>query len=206
MTGSPLQSVSNLIDVKTVQVYPPGTTSDSPLAIAGTILTGFMLAVFLAGLVVSPMAGLMSLSVFQQFYLHAYVNYTIPPNLFYFLKNLRWSMLSFLPNLPALGFTSPDYWQNNIPQKIQDLDDTINFCKTAGSVVLYLIVYTVLALLVKLFSTKCMMNRPMRNLFIEVYEQRVKFNFLHEVLWTYFLPVVFYGMLQFRHFSSDSAM
>ena len=159
MTGSPLQSVSNLIDVKTVQVYPPGTTSDSPLAIAGTILTGFMLVVFLAGLVVSPMAGLMSLSVFQQFYLHAYVNYTIPPNLFYFLKNLRWSMLSFLPNLPALGFTSPDYWQNNIPQKIQDLDDTINFCKTAGSVVLYLIVYTVLALLVKLFSTKCMMNQ-----------------------------------------------
>jgi len=75
LTGSPLQSVSSSIAVPTVQVYPPGTTTDSPLSIAGTILSGTMLVVFLAGLIVSPMAGLMSLSVFQQFYLHAYVNY-----------------------------------------------------------------------------------------------------------------------------------
>lgn len=205
-TGSPLQSVSNLIAVKTVQVYPPGTTSDSPLSIAGTILSALMLAVFFAGLVVSPMAGLMSLSVFQQFYVHAYINYTIPPNLFYFLKNLKLTMMGFLPNLPALGFPDADYWQSDIPQKVLDLDGYINFCKSVGSVVLYIIVYLGLALLVKLFSTKFMMNRPMRNLFAEVYEQRVKFNFLHEVLWTYFLPVVFYGMLQFRHFSSDTPM
>lgn len=206
LTGSPLQSVSNFIAVKTVQVYPPGSTSDSPLAIAGTILSWGMVGVFFVALIISPMAALMSLSVFQQFYIMGYINYVIPPNLFYFLKNLKPAMLGFLPNLPGMGFTGPDYWQSDIPQKVLDLDGSINFSKSVGSVVLYIIVYVVLALLVKLFSTKCMMNRPLRNLFIEVYDQRVKWNFMHEVLWTYFLPVVFYGLLQFRHFNSDSPM
>ncbi len=113
------------------------------------------------------------------FYLHAYINYTIPPNLFFFLKNLAFSMLKFLPNLPGMGFSSTDYWQADIPQKILDVDGYINFSKSTGSVIIYMLVYVALALLVKLLTTKFNMNRPFRNLIEELYQRRVKFGFMH---------------------------
>jgi hypothetical protein len=169
LSGASLQSVSNTINTKTVQVFPPGTTSDSPLNVAGTVLSIAMLVVFFASLIVSPMASLFALSVFQMFYFHAYVNYTIPPNLYYFLKNLKLTTLYFLPNLPGLGFTTASYWQASVPQKVLDLDGYINFSKSIGSVVLYVLIYVAVAFLVKLFTTKLSTNRAFRNLVTEVY-------------------------------------
>lgn len=104
LTGSPLQSVSNIILIQSVEVYPAGTTTDAPTNIAGTILSLAMVAVLFVSLIISPIASLMSLTAFQLFHLHSYINYNIPPNLFYFLRNLNYAMLKFLPNLPGMGF------------------------------------------------------------------------------------------------------
>lgn len=86
------------------------------------------------------------------------------------------------------------------------MDGYINWSKSIGSVVLYVIVYVFLALFVKLLTTKCMQNRSLRNLIQELYDKRVKFGFMHEVLWVYCLPVLFYSMLQMLQYKSISAM
>lgn len=178
--GSPLQSIANFIEVKTVPYYPPGTTADSPYSIATTILSIGMLLVFLFCLVVSPSAALFPLQVFQMFYLHSYINYTIPPNFFYFLKNLKPTTLSFLYNILNLGYAnSSDYWQEDIPQKILDVDGFINFSRSCGSIILYIIVYAFIAAIVKILTMKINSNRPFRNLICEVWERRIKWSFLH---------------------------
>lgn len=124
-----------------------------------------MLLTFLFCLVVSPSAALLPLQVYQMFYLHAYINYTIPPNFFFFLKNLKPTALSFLYNILNLGYKdTQDYWQSDIPQKILDLDGFINFSRSCGSIILYILIYVFIAAIIKLMTMKINSNRPFRNL------------------------------------------
>jgi hypothetical protein len=86
------------------------------------------------------------------------------------------------------------------------VDGDLNFGLTCGTIIFYIIIYSFFGLLIWGLTTKITVNRSLRNLFIDIYEKRVKYGFLHEILWIYCLPVIFYAIIQMKNYQAVSAL
>jgi hypothetical protein len=177
-SNSTLQNVVNYISLNSVDYYSPDVGSA-----AGTnTLTVFMsiallIFVFLGWLFV-PLSFLHTLHIFQLLYMHIYINYIMPANLYYFLNGLQLTMLRFLPNILAKGLPT-GYFNSNVPQRIVDLHGDFNFSRNAGSVILVVIIYVLIGGLVSILSTRVIPNRVWRNLFKGILNQRFLYCSLH---------------------------
>lgn len=173
-----LQNVINLLSVLSVDYYPPDTGVN-----AGTnTLTLFMsvallIFVFLGWLFV-PLSFMHALHTFQLLYLHIYINYIMPANLYYYLKGLQLTMMSFLPNILAKGLPA-GYLNVNVPQRIVDLHGDFNFSRNAGSVLFIVLVYLFIGGLISILSTRIIPNRIWRNFFKGMLQQRILYSAFH---------------------------
>jgi|JI6StandDraft_1071083.scaffolds.fasta_scaffold00915_15 hypothetical protein len=192
-----LQNVINTLSITSVDYYSPDIGSN-----AGTnTLTLFMavlllIFVFLGWLCV-PLSFMHSLHTFQLIYLHIYVNYLMPANLYYYLKGLQLTVFSFLPNILAKGLPA-GYLNINVPQRIVDLHGDFNFSRNAGSVLFVVLIYLVIGGLISMLSTRIIPNRVWRNLFSGMLQQRILYSAFHEIGFMFFLNVLFFGFMQFK--------
>lgn len=123
----------------------------------------------------------------------------LPPNLFYFLKKLSLTRLSFLPNIFAGIYTPPSGYSADIPSRVIDLDGSLSFSLTCGSYFFVLIIYAVISFIIFALSSKYNSNRPLRELFTKIYECRVKWGALNDFLWLFALNIFVCGFMQFRY-------
>lgn len=72
-SGQSLQSLSAALDNVPMVNYPPGSTKDSPLIIAGTILSIFMLLLLGAVFICTPLPIFLTLEAFQMIGFYALV-------------------------------------------------------------------------------------------------------------------------------------
>lgn len=100
-SGASLQSLEAVVKDIVLNSYPPGTTSDAPLVVAGNVLAVSMLIITAAVFLFTPVPIYQSLEVFQIAAFYAYIT-DLPPNFFFFLKNLSKTRFGFLPN-PLAG-------------------------------------------------------------------------------------------------------
>lgn len=97
-SGASIQSLQADIANVVINNYPTGTTSDAPLVVAGSALSILMLILLAAIAVCTPLPTYLTLEAFQMIAFYALV-VELPPNLFYFMKNLSMTRLSLLPNI-----------------------------------------------------------------------------------------------------------
>lgn len=97
-SGASIQSLQADIANVVMNNYPTGTTSDAPLVVAGSALSILMLILLAAIAVCTPLPTYLTLEAFQMIAFYALV-VELPPNLFYFMKNLSMTRLSLLPNI-----------------------------------------------------------------------------------------------------------
>jgi hypothetical protein len=160
-SGSSLQSLQ--ADIANVQItnYPSGSGKDSPLVIAGTILSVFMLILLFTIFLCTPLPAFLTIEAFQMIAFYALV-VELPPNLFYFMQQLSLSRLSFLPNLFSGVYKPMSGYSANIPSRVIDLDDMLSFSMTAGSYLFVLLLYGFVSLVIVGLSSKYNSNRPLR--------------------------------------------
>lgn len=201
--GAGLQSLQAQIALDTVEVYPTETLqSSASFEIVGLVLSiAILIPVFLL-LLCSPVAVFQSLEAFQLISLFAYVA-EIPPNLFYFLRQLRFTRLTFLPSIFAKVYQEPNYFTDKIPVNVSYTEGLLSFCVTAGGCTLIGLLYLLVWGVVYLASSKFNNNRSLRNIFTEVYNTRVRFGLLHDLLWIFSINVFVSAFMQFRFTDND---
>lgn len=192
-----LQNIISTLSMESVDYYPTAIGSN-----AGTnTLTVFMSVVLLIfvflGWFCVPLSFMHTLHTFQLLGLHIYINYFMPANLYYYLRGLQLTFLSFLPNILAKGLPA-GYFNINVPQRIIDLHGDYNFSRNAGSVLFVVIVYFLFGGLISILSSRIIPNRIWRNLFKIMLNQRVLYAFFHEVVFMFFLNVLFFAVMQCR--------
>lgn len=123
----------------------------------------------------------------------------LPPNLFFFLKKLSLTRLSFLPNIFAGVYSSPSGYSTDIPSRVTDIDGSLSFSLACGSYFFVLLVYSGISFIIYALTTKYNNNRPLRELFTKVYDCKVKWGTLNDLLWIFSLNVFVCGFMQFRY-------
>lgn len=135
---------------------------------------------------------------FQIFSLYAYTQ-NIAPNLFYFLKELRFSRFVFFPTIFNNIYVAPETYDARIPQKVIDTESLLSFAELATMFFYFIFFYIVYALIIYMFTTRFNSNRPLKNMFIKIYQTRVKFGVVSDFLWLFTLNVLTCSFMQFRY-------
>lgn len=159
--GDSIQSLQANLDNVVLNNYPPGTTSDAPLVIAGTILSIFMLILLAAIFLCTPLPAFLTLEAYQMIAFYALVT-ELPPNLFYFMKKLSLTRLFFLPNVFKGIYTAPSGFSSDIPSRVTDIDGVLSFSMTCGSYFFLLLIYGFVSAIIYALTTKHNTNRPLR--------------------------------------------
>ncbi len=74
----------------------------------------------------------------------------------------------------------------------------LSFSLNAGGFTIILFIYTIIAAIVYIASSKLNSNRPLRNIFIDVYNSRIKYGILHDLLWIFSINIFVSAFLQYR--------
>lgn len=163
-SGATLQSLEAVVKDIVVNSYPAGTTSDGPFVVAGSVLSVAILIVVAAIFLFSPVPIYLSIEVFQIVAFYAYIT-DLPPNFFYFLKNVSQTRFGFLPNPLAGLYNEPPGFVESIPSRSLEVDGQLSFGINAGSYLFVLLIYGVISVIFYLASRKFNPNRPLRELF-----------------------------------------
>ena len=124
---------------------------------------------------------------------------TLPPNLFYFLKEMRLVRFVFMPNIFSSVYVEPNGFVESIPQKVVDTESALSFARNGHGFFFFIAFYVVYALVVFLLSSKYNSNRPLKNIFIKVWETRVKFGILNDFLWLFTTNTLTCAWMQYRY-------
>ena len=123
----------------------------------------------------------------------------LPPNLFFFLKKLKFSRFTFLPSIFAKVYEPPNSFTDKIPVNVAETEGQLSFGANAGGFMIIAFVYGLIWAIVYVASSKVNGNRPLRNIFIEVYNTRVKYGLIHDFLWIFSINVFASAFMQFRY-------
>jgi len=197
-SGDSIQSLQSTIDNVRIKTYPAGSGADAPLVVAGTVLSIFMLILLALVFLCTPLPVFLTLEAFQMIAFYALVT-ELPPNLFYFIKKLSLTRLSFLPNIFASLYSPPTGFSPTIPSRMIDLDGGLSFAYSCGSYFFVLLVYGFVSLIVYGLTTKYNSNRPLRELCSKIFEMRVRWGMANDFLWMFSLNVLVVGFMQFRY-------
>lgn len=69
----------------------------------------------------------------------------------------------------------------------------------AGSFLFVAFLYLGFAIIIKAISSKSNPNRPLRELFQKIYQTRVKWSMVWDIIWLFGLNIMFCGFMQFRY-------
>ena len=86
----------------------------------------------------------------------------LPPNFFYFMRELRLTRMTFLPNVFSGVYKAPTGYVAAIPERPVEIDGQFSFAVNAGSFLFVIFIYLVVAFILYLSSRKFNTNRPMR--------------------------------------------
>jgi hypothetical protein len=126
----------------------------------------------------------------------------LPPNLFYFMKKLSLTRLSFLPNIFSGVYNPPSGYSTDIPSRVIDLDGELSFSLMCGSYFFILLIYSFVSFIIYCLTTKYNTNRPLRELFTKIYQTKAKWGTLNDFLWLFSLNVFVCGFMQFRYIAN----
>lgn len=121
LSGGSLQNLESSIFVENAEIYPEGSGEDSELVVAGQVLSIIMLILTFFMLIVGLTPVYLLIESIQFMSLFAYT-FKLPPNLFYFLKEMRITRFMFMPNIFTALYEEPDTFVEEIPQKVLDTE------------------------------------------------------------------------------------
>ena len=104
-----------------------------------------------------------------------------------------------MPNLFNGVFVDPESYDNRIPQKVLDTEGQLSFSVNATGFFFFVFFYIVYAFIIFIFTTKLNSNRPLKNLFIKIFQTRIKFGIFNDFLWLFTLNILACGFMQFRY-------
>lgn len=130
--------------------------------------------------------------------LYAFVT-DLPPNFFYFLRQLRFTRLSFLPSIFKNLYQAPSGYVAQIPEKVVEVDGQFSFAVNSGSYMFVFFIYLLIGLIIYAASRKYNNNRPLREMVEKVYNTRVKWGMVWDLLWLFALNIYFCGFVQFKY-------
>lgn len=105
----------------------------------------------------------------------------------------------FLPNIFAGVYQELPGFVESIPEKALEVDDKFGFSLNAGSFMFVILVYALLWLVFFLASSKYNTNRSLRDVLLKIYNTRIKWGLIWDVVWLFELNVLVYGFLQFKY-------
>lgn len=203
LSGDTLQNLEAQIEIAKAEVYPDTYTTKAPLVIVGKILAIVMLALTFIMLIFGLTPLYFAIEAVQLVSLFAYTR-SQAPNLYYFLKEMRLSRFVFIPSIFENVYDAPQGFNEKIPQKVLDTEGHLSFALNAGQFIYFVIFYMVMALIVFLFTSKLNSNRPLKNLFIRIWETRIKFGVVHDFLWLFGLNILTQAFMQIRYTDNHS--
>ena len=130
--------------------------------------------------------------------LYAFIT-DLPPNFFYFLKELSLTRLIFLPNVLTNIYNDPIGYTDSIPVRVIEVDSKLSFSVNAGSYLFLVFIYFGVGLIIYLVSRKFNSNRPLREVFEKIYHIRVKWSIIWDVLWIFSLNIFFCGFMTSKY-------
>lgn len=95
-------------------------------------------------------------------------------------------------------YQAPNYFTDKIPSSVTATEGQLSFCINAGGFTVIAILYALVWGIVYIASSKVNGNRPLRNIFTEIYNTRVKYGLLHDLLWIFSINVFVSAFMQFR--------
>jgi hypothetical protein len=119
--------------------------------------------------------------------------------LFFFLKKLKFSRFTFLPSIFAGVYEEPSTFSEKIPVNVAETEGQLSFAKNAGGFMILAFVYVVIWAIAYVGSSKVNGNRPLRNIFTEIYNTRVKYGLAHDFLWIFSINIFVSAFMQFRY-------
>jgi hypothetical protein len=85
-----------------------------------------------------------------------------------------------------------------------DTEGQLSFAVNAGQFIYFIILYLVMALIVYLFTSKVNSNRPLKNMFIRIWETRIKFGVVHDFIWLFGVNILTQAFMQIRYTENTS--
>lgn len=195
-SGGNLQNLQSEIYIEEAEVYSSDETEDAPMVIAGKILAIAVVIITFAMLIfgLSPLYLLIEAIQFTS--LFAYTE-SLPPNLFYFLKEMRLARYVFMPSIFYKVYESPSTYYAGIPQKIVDTEGELSFAINGTGFFLFIFFYLVVALVVFVMSSKFNTNRPLKDLSLRVWETRIKYGIICDFLWLFTTNTLLCAFVQY---------
>lgn len=198
LTGDSLQNLESIIELAKAEVYPDIYTYNAPLVVVGKVLAIVMLALTFIMLIPGLATLYYAIEAVQLTSLFAYT-FNLAPNLFYFLKEMRLSRFLFIPSIFQNIYVAPGGYVDKIPQKVIDTEGQLSFAMNAGQYIYFIFLYVVMAAIVYAFTSKVNSNRPLKNLFIRIWETRIKFSVIQDFLWLFGINILTQAFMQARY-------
>jgi hypothetical protein len=194
-TGVSLQNVESLLNIASLEYYPSSageqasTNFPAKLATIVTLVLYGILFVF-SDVMVRP------LQILQVFFFHCAIAVNAPPNIYYFLLQMKEATLSFAKNwfASSLPEASPYY---STPLKVADVFIDEIFLRHLGQFFLLLVVLACFWFVFLILGNRRIMKHKIWQGFLgEISEKRYQLMILNDVFSVFYFPLFYFALLQ----------
>jgi magnesium-transporting ATPase (P-type) len=143
------------------------------------------------------------LQVLQIYFLHCLASVGVPANLYYFLLQLKLSLLPFLDNWfsPYLPVKSLYY---DTPPKLGDVFVDYVFLRNLGQIFLLMVVLACFWFVFLILGNKRVVSHKVWHSFLsEVSQKRYGVMVYNDVLSLFYLPILYFAFMQMNNFFGD---
>ena len=104
-----------------------------------------------------------------------------------------------MPNIFKNVYVEPTTFVPEIPQKVVDTEGALSFALNGHGFFFFIFFYLIFALIVFGLTSKYNSNRPLKNMFIKIWNTRVKFGILNDFLWLFTTNTLVCAWMQYRY-------
>ena len=85
-----------------------------------------------------------------------------------------------------------------------DTEEYLSFALTGTGFFFFIFFYLIYALIVFALTSKLNSNRPLKNMFIRIWDTRVKFSIINDFLWLFTVNTLACAFMQYRYLENKA--
>ena len=198
-TGATLQDTDSSFELDSVEYYPPEDGAEIGIRKAALFCVIFVLLLYMISFLFSDTV-VRVIQMLQLLFFHALISAPIPAGMFFFLRELRYSLLQFLPNWLKSPIPSDITIYKDTNQKMIDLFVDYNFFRNVGQILFPTIILVGLfAIFMILSNRKVIEHKIWQKMFQIISIQRFRFSIINDIMGVFYLPILVFGFYQFQN-------
>lgn len=201
--GATLQEVTDEFTIEKVEYYPPEDSYEIGIKKVTLFTVVFILLLYCVTFLFTDTM-VKPIQMLQVMFFHCVTTSPMSASLYFFLLELKPSLLQFLPNWLSLPLSRDLTLHKTSTQKTIDVFIDYNFFRNVGQIVFMIIIaFGLWALFMILSNRRIIEHKTWHNFLESVSVRRFRFSLLNDIISVFYVPIVWFGFNQFQELFSE---